>query len=247
MNARPPSAPTAGGSPEPRPATVIEALTRVIRDLPAIARDRRAPDDHGGYAYRGIDQITAHVAPLLALHGIVIVPRVDGCEIRDVVLHEQRWTDTVLTVRYRMYGPGGHDDYLEATVIGIGRDNADKGANKALTQAYKYLLVQTLCIADAKHDADGDTFVAEALPQASRHAIDELTERIRAAPPAVGTPFKRWKAEQRFAWPWSDAAVAAMHEKLDEVGVPAVAHPTQPIRRVVAGDDRITAVDKTAH
>jgi len=205
-------------SGEPRPANVVDALTRVIRDLPAIARDARVADEHGGYTYRGIDQITAHAAPLLARHGVVFVPQVETVEIRDVMIDQTRWTDTVLTVRYRICGPGGADDALEAVVVGIGRDNADKGANKAMTAAFKYALTEVLCITDQKDDADGERVVANSIGRASRDTIRALGERLRSMPPDAVAAFKAWKHAERFAWPWSEGAVMAMHDKLDELG-----------------------------
>jgi hypothetical protein len=195
---------------------VVEAITRVIRDLPSIGRNERAPDDQGGYTFRGIEQITAHVAPLLARHGVVFVPAVEAVETRSVCAAQALWTDTILTVRYRIYGPGGRDDCVEAVVVGIGRDNSDKGANKALTQAFKYALIEVLCIADAKHDADGVILQTEASSRATHDAIEDLMERIRALPPELASSFKTWKDAQRFRWPWSDTDVDTMHRKLDE-------------------------------
>lgn len=142
--------------------TVVECIANVIGELPAIGRDGRASQQQGGYAYRGIEQITAAAAPLFAKHGVVFVPQVLSCEFRELTVNNKPWTDTILTVRYRICGPGG--DYVEATVVGIGRDNSDKGANKALTQAFKYALIQTLCIADAKDDGDSSTHEADARP-----------------------------------------------------------------------------------
>jgi ERF superfamily len=200
---------------ESRAQNVVEALTRVSRDLPGIGRDQRAPERHGGYAYRGIEQITTHVAPLLAKHGVVFIPRVQAIEIRERVVEESLWSDTILTVRYQIFGPGGPADYVEAVVVGIGRDGADKGANKALTQAYKYVLIQALCIADSRDDADGETVPCDASEYASRDAVAALTKRMRALPPEVAEPFKRCKQDQNFAWPWSQSAVDAMHRRLD--------------------------------
>jgi hypothetical protein len=194
---------------------VVLALARVSRDLPSIGRDQKAPEEHGGYAYRGIEQITANVAPLLAKHGVVFIPHVEAIEIRERMLNQAMCTDTILTVRYRICGPGGAQDFVEAVVIGIGRDGSDKGANKALTQAYKYALIQTLCIADARDDADGETSQAGATESATRQAIDDLTARIKSLSPDVAASFKEWKNVQNFRWPWSDAAIDTMHHRLD--------------------------------
>ena len=200
-----------------RPSNVVEALTFVMRDLPGIARDQRATEEEGGYAYRGIEQITAYISPLLAKHRVVFVPQVQAMERRSISVDHAVFTDTVLTVRYRIFGPGGSNDYIEATVVGIGRDSSDKGANKAMTQAYKYVMMQTLCIADTRNDADGETWTAEALAPAPRAAIEEVVERIRDLPPEGAAVFRAWKNEQGFVWPWSQQVVGAMHQELDDL------------------------------
>jgi hypothetical protein len=151
---------------EGQPANVVEALARVMEELPAIAkRPHPSPDGRGvTYAYRGIEEVTAEVQGLFAKYGVVAVPHVDEIEVVDILVNDRPWTDTRLTVTYHVYGPGGLDDCLTARVTGIGRDNSDKGSNKALTQCFKYLLLQVLCISDSADDADGTTTEADAPP-----------------------------------------------------------------------------------
>ena len=135
---------------EPAP-NVIVALSRVMAELPAIGKTMESPQ---GYQYRGIEQITQHAQPLFAKHGVVLAPhRIAWSPVTNLTINGRPWTDEKLLVTYRCYGPGG--DFIEIEVPGIGRDNADKGSNKAMTQAFKYAMLQALCIADAKDDTDG--------------------------------------------------------------------------------------------
>jgi hypothetical protein len=125
-----------------------------MTDLPAIGKDNNS---NQGYQYRGIEQITAHAQPLFAKYGIVFVPKVIDRTCKEFEINKRPWTEEQLTVTYDVYGPGGVEDKIVVgPVYGLGRDNSDKGANKALTQAYKYALLQTLCISDAKDDGDQD-------------------------------------------------------------------------------------------
>jgi hypothetical protein len=200
--------------------TVVECLANVMGELPAIGKDHHASQAQGGYAYRGIEAITKSAAPLFAKYGIVFVPQVLSCEIREITVNGKPWTDTILTVRYRICGPGG--DYLEATVVGIGRDNADKGANKALTQAFKYALIQTLCIADAKDDNDGvhdvrDADLPPAEPMASKHDVDLFRACVEELPDEQRIPFLQWKEDQGFSWPWTQRALDAMEAELERI------------------------------
>jgi hypothetical protein len=167
------------------PSTVTEALSRVMAELPGIGKDQRADPKQGGYAYRGIEAITRQVQPLLARYGVVIVPHVHSHDVIDIVVNDKAWTDTRLLVSYTVYGPGGTEDRIEVgPILAIGRDNSDKGANKCMTQAFKYLLLQLLCVSDAKDDADGASVEAErhfhARPS-DRPADREWLTRFRAA------------------------------------------------------------------
>lgn len=206
-------------------SNVVSALAAVIAELPGIGKDGRASQQQGGYAYRGIEQITAHAAPLLAKHGVVFLPQVLDVDVRDITVNSKPWTDTYLTVRYLICGPGGPEDRVEATVVGIGRDNADKGANKALTQAFKYALLQVLCIADAKDDGDGHaTHEADDVPTydpmagwesravaLDRHAV--LSNRLKGLTDEQRTSVR----QQCRTWPMNADDFAAIEAIVDEL------------------------------
>lgn len=161
------------------PDSVTEALRRVMRDLPGIGKDQTAAPQQGGYSYRGIEQIARHAQPLFSRHHVVFVPHVETWEVVDIVVNGKPWTDTRLAVSYTVYGPGGPEDHITVgPLLGIGRDNSDKGANKALTQTFKYALLQVLAIADAKDDADGSTHEADAPPLGHTEAEKEAAKAI---------------------------------------------------------------------
>lgn len=134
-------------------ANVIEALCRVMAEMPTIGKDSEMSEGPK-YKYRGIEQITPHTQQLFARHGVILAPhRIVRWDLRDLTLGGKPWTDDRLVVHYRVYGPGGPGDYIDLEVPGIGRDNSDKGSNKAMTAAMKYALAQTLQIAGDDPDA----------------------------------------------------------------------------------------------
>ena len=135
---------------------VIKALSAVMAELPAIGKADKSPE---GYSYRGIEAITKHLQPLLAKHGVVIVPSATVTEVRQSPAMKDGWQDVYITVDWAIYGPDGSS--IPARTAGIGRDRADKGSNKAQTQAFKYLLLHLLSIADKADDADGLTYEEE--------------------------------------------------------------------------------------
>lgn len=167
-----------------RPTNVIQALARVMAELPGIekltplqraARGMIAAPEQGApkYAYRGIDQLAGAAQPLLSKYGVVIVPLETKHEmlefLRKTANGESVWSDWRATVRWAIYGPGGVEDVITAETVGNGHDNSDKGANKAQTGAFKNLLLRLLCIGDPADD-----------PDMERHDRDDV---VNAPPP----------------------------------------------------------------
>jgi hypothetical protein len=162
----------------PVPFSAVQAIAAVMRELGPIGKNDRAPANMGGYTYRGIEAITGQLQPLLAKHGLIIVPQVASYDVVPAPGQKEAWQDVYLTVRWLVYGPDG--SHVEAVTQGVGRDHTDKGANKAQTQAFKYLLMALFCIADAKDDGDG-----HALSGSARIEAPVDTELIKAATAAT--------------------------------------------------------------
>lgn len=159
------------------PLTVTQALARVMTELPAIGKDSQITEGPQRYRYRGIEAITAHAAPLLGKYGIVLVPKVLSTE---PFPYESRgggaWVEWRMLISFTVYGPShglpfmdldnmpiltaeGAPIYREDCITAgpfytLGRDNSDKGTNKCQTAAYKYCLLQLLCIGDRADDPD---------------------------------------------------------------------------------------------
>jgi len=132
---------------------IAEALVAITNDLPGIEKKK-----HGGgvpYAFRGIEDITLALQPLLVKHGVVITPSASVVSVEPLPSKGSKgdWTRTTLSVVYELRHANG--SVITATTIGVGDDNGDKGANKAMSQAFKYLLLQTFCISDPADDGDG--------------------------------------------------------------------------------------------
>lgn len=157
------------------PDNVVAALARVSAELGGIGKDGTADAKQGGYAYRGIEQITQAASPLLAKYGVVFVPKVTNWHpVTNITVNNKPWTDERIEVTYTVYGPGGADDWIHVGPIpSIGRDNSDKGANKCMTQAYKYALLQVLCVADAKDDGDQASHEADERDHAAEQRAAE--------------------------------------------------------------------------
>ena len=161
--------------------TVTQALAQVMADIPAIGKGDKSNE---GYSYRGIEAITRHLQPILARHGVIIVPDATTTNIVPSPFMNDGWQDVHVTVGWTIFGPDG--SHITARTSGIGRDKADKGANKAQTQAYKYLLLHLLCIADRADDADGQSYEHDRSDTVHAPSpIMALFERLREV---AGTP-----------------------------------------------------------
>lgn len=134
--------------------TVEDAILAIIDDLPGIGKDGR--NEQQRYNFRGIEQLTTELSPLLVRHGVVIVPVAEHLEREHHttgsgnVMHH-----SVIQVDWEIRGPGG--DCLHASTFGEGCDVSDKATNKAMTSAYKYLILDLFCVCDPMDDGERTT------------------------------------------------------------------------------------------
>lgn len=138
---------------EPGERSVVQRMLDVLADLPAIGKDERAPGNMGGYAFRGIEQITAAIKPLLARHGVLMVPRVIAREEGSRPVGNAKTMFVIdQHIEFTFYGPAG--DSVVASMWGEGTDMGDKATQKAATSAFKSMLSITFCISDAATDSE---------------------------------------------------------------------------------------------
>jgi hypothetical protein len=150
------------------PENIYEALAHAMVELPAIGKGSKAAPEMGGYAYRGIEAITAEAQAVLGRLGVVCYPIIKGgAVIVPITVAGKPWTETTMRIKYRfVHGPSG----TKLTVggkkgfIAIARDQTDKGPNKCMTQAYKYALLQTLMIGDKNDDSDSGSPASDVQP-----------------------------------------------------------------------------------
>lgn len=185
---------------QPPPTHVIGALARVQQFIGGVPKmssaDHRkrigttSNDNEPGvkYPYRSIDQITQAAQPLLGRYGIAIVPTaILELTVTDLTMGTppKPWTDTRIKIAWTIYGPGGVEDRISAESVGLGRDNSDKGPNKATTAAYKNLVLRILAIGDPDDDPDAakhvtDTPPVDAAVEANVVEANEAFERVRS-------------------------------------------------------------------
>jgi len=153
---------------------IFELIPKVMSDVGAIGKS--GTNDFDKYKFRTIDDIYSRLQPALAKHGVFIVPNV--IETREEKFKSAKGAEHVrvrLKVKYVLYAGDGSS--VESTVEGEGVDRSDKATNKALTAAFKYMLIQVFCIAvENQDDADKESqefnFIVDKAPaQAAKKEI----------------------------------------------------------------------------
>ena len=135
---------------------IYEAITNIMADIDAIGKDQKAGSGSFGYRFRGIDQVMNYMKPLLAKHGVFVVP-----EVLETTREERVNTKggnviySVIKVKHTYYAKDGSS--ISSIVVGEGMDTGDKASNKALAIAMKYSMFQVFCIpTEEMHDPDAE-------------------------------------------------------------------------------------------
>ena len=137
---------------------IYKAINDVMLEAATVSKNKRNTQPNGGgYLYRGIDDVMNVFNPLLAKHGVFVVPEVlNGQREERVSSKGNNLIYSILNVRFRFYATDG--TYVDAVVQGEGMDSGDKASNKAMSVAFKYALFQTFCIpTEDMSDPDAET------------------------------------------------------------------------------------------
>jgi hypothetical protein len=163
-------------------------------DVQAVRKtDRNAQQN---FNFRGIDAVVNAVGPALRAHSVFIVPRQVKAQ-REVVQTKSgaSMMSVVVSVVYRWFGPDG--DWIDTHASGEAFDSGDKATAKAMSVAYRTLLLQALCIPTDEPDPDSTTYerLATAVSTAEAQARVPLpldkTKHTKTKGPdtAVAEPF----------------------------------------------------------
>lgn len=169
-------------------SAVYKAIAAVQGELAktGIAKSRRNKQGEG-YMFRGIDDVYAALSPLLASHGLCVIPRVLEriCEERKSFKGNPLF---YVTVRAEFDFVSAEDGSVHtAATFGEAMDSGDKATNKAMSAAYKYAAFMTFAIpTEGDNDADATTHEVVARDGQSSSEVSR---------PANDTPAKRQKLD----------------------------------------------------
>jgi hypothetical protein len=145
---------------------VYKAINAVQTELSTIGITKDRTNSQGsGYKFRGIDDVYNAISPLLAKHGLCILPRV---LTRECVERSSKAGAALFYVTVEVeFDFVSAEDGSKHTVktFGEAMDSGDKATNKAMSAAYKYAAFQAFSIpTESDNDADASTHVVQSQP-----------------------------------------------------------------------------------
>lgn len=138
------------------PAKIYAAMATVQKSVGAVGKNRQ--NSQQNYKFRGIDDIYLAVQGVMAEAGVFSLP-----EVIEQRREERKTRDgkgalvyTILTVRHTFYAADGSS--VQAVTVGEAMDSGDKSANKAMSAAEKYALIQAFKIpTEEARDSETDS------------------------------------------------------------------------------------------
>ena len=137
---------------------VYKAINAVQADLAKEGITKNRKNQQQGYNFRGIDDVFNALSPLLARHGLCILPRIltRHCDERQ---SKNGGVMSYVTVEAEFDFVCASDGSKHIVrTFGEAMDSADKATNKAMSAAYKYAAFQAFAIpTEGDNDADAHT------------------------------------------------------------------------------------------
>ena len=160
--------------------TITEALVAVMADVRAVAK--RDHNGHQGFDFRGVDAVVNAVAPALRKHGVVVYP--SGVQQHQVE-HAQTKNGSVtyihrIRVDYTFAGPEG--DTITTQVEAEAMDMQDKGTAKAMSVAFRTVLLQALCLPTDEPDPDSISYEETPWDPPAQQSAPQQAPAERPAP-----------------------------------------------------------------
>lgn len=125
---------------------VYPAMVAILQEISREGIGKNRKNAQQGYSFRGVDDVMNAFAPLLAKHGLAIVPSFSDREVTERAT-KAGGAIFVVTVKgtFRLIAADGSSIEV-GPIYGEASDTADKATNKAMATAFKYALFQAFCV-----------------------------------------------------------------------------------------------------
>lgn len=128
-------------------ANIYQKINEVMKNIEYLTKDDKV--EFGTTKYKAIseEKVTTAVRDQLVKQGIVIIPVEQESTNKELIRTEKSVNMlTSVHVKYRIQNIDDVNDFIEVESNGTGVDTQDKGVGKAMTYAYKYMLLRTFAI-----------------------------------------------------------------------------------------------------
>lgn len=163
---------------------VYQKILEVMKDVAYLQKDDVVGFGRSSYKAITEEKVTSTVRASLIKNGLVIVPVQQEHERTDTVVTDKNGEQKIarlstVNVKYQIVNVDDPEDSIVVASSGTGVDTQDKGVGKAMTYAYKYMLLRTFAIPTGE-DPD-------------KTASAEIDERFKADPKITSREWKDLK------------------------------------------------------
>lgn len=125
---------------------LFEKISKIMENVKGLAKDTEV-GYNGKVQYKALSEnkVTKVLRDQLIAQKIIVYPTEQ--------VYSRSGNITAVNTRYRMVNAENPEEYIDIASSGEGSDTQDKGAGKAMTYAFKYMLLRTFAIPTGE-DAD---------------------------------------------------------------------------------------------
>lgn len=155
---------------------IYQKINEVMKNIEYLTKDDKV--EFGTTKYKAIseEKVTTAVRDQLVKQGIVIIPVQQESENKELIRTEKSVNMlTSVHTKYRIQNIDDVNDFIEVESNGTGVDTQDKGVGKAMTYAYKYMLLRTFAIPTGE---DPDKISSAETDNKLKKEIEEAQEKV---------------------------------------------------------------------
>lgn len=157
-------------------ANIYQKINEVMKNIEYLTKDDKV--EFGTTKYKAIseEKVTTAVRDQLVKQGIVIIPVEQESTNKELIRTEKSVNMlTSVHVKYRIQNIDDVNDFIEVESNGTGVDTQDKGVGKAMTYAYKYMLLRIFAIPTGE---DPDKITSAETDNKIQKEIEAEQERV---------------------------------------------------------------------
>ena len=126
---------------------IYQKISEVMKAIEYLAKDDKVEFANTKYKAISEEKVTTAVRKELVNQGIVIIPIMQESTVTELIRSEKSVNQRAdVHTRYRIQNIDDVNDFIEVESNGSGVDTQDKAVGKAMTYAYKYMLLRTFAI-----------------------------------------------------------------------------------------------------